>query len=106
VDRKKDIIVSGGENIYPVEVENFFLAWDKIRDIAVIGYPDQRLGETVAAVIDIKPGVTLTEQDVTDYAQQLPRFQRPKQIFFGEVPRNPTGKIEKPRLRERYCRFD
>jgi acyl-CoA synthetase (AMP-forming)/AMP-acid ligase II len=71
----------------------------------VIGIPDERLGEIAAAVIDPKPGMTLTEQEVLDFcARYLSRFKRPRQVFFGKVPRNPTGKIEKPKLRERYSR--
>ena len=103
VDRKKDLVICGGENIYPIDVENFFLNFDKIRDIAVIGYPDERLGEVVAAVIEAKPGINLTKEEILEYASGLPKFQRPRKLFFGAVPRNPTGKIEKTKLREKYC---
>jgi len=103
VDRKKDIVIVGGENIFPVEVEEVLRRHPKIYDAAVIGIPDQRLGEVVAAVIAPKPGEALTEQEVSQFCEQnLPRYKRPKHIIFDQVPRNPTGKIEKPKLREKY----
>jgi acyl-CoA synthetase (AMP-forming)/AMP-acid ligase II len=102
-DRKKDVIITGGENIYPVEIEEILHTHPKIYDAAVIGIPDERLGEITAAIIDAKPGAVLTEQEVIDFcAQGLAHFKRPRRIFFGKVPRNPTGKIEKPKLREKY----
>ncbi len=103
VDRKKDMVITGGENVYPVEIENFLMINDKIKDVAVIGVPDQRLGEIAAAIIDIKPGHTLTEEEINIFCQKLPRYKRPRKIFFGEVYRNPTGKIEKPKLRKKYA---
>lgn len=102
VDRKKDVIITGGENIFPVEIEDFLHDHPSISDAAVIGLPDERLGEIVAAIIQVKPGKTLTEQEVFDFCEKLPRYKRPRKIFFGEVPRNPTGKIEKPKLRKQY----
>lgn len=102
VDRKKDVIISGGENIYPVQVEDFLRSHDGIKDAAVIGLPDKRLGEIAAAVIETKPGVTLTEEEIMEFCRPLPRYKRPRRIIFDKVPRNPTGKIEKPRLREKY----
>lgn len=103
VDRKKDMIIYGGENIFPVEIENFFLTHEKIKDIAVIGVPDDRLGEIPAGVISIKPNAMMCEQDVLDFQQALPRYKQLKKVFFGDVPRNPTGKIEKPKLRRIYA---
>ncbi len=104
VDRKKDVIISGGENIYPVQIENFLRAGlEAIHDVAVIGIPDQRLGETTLAVIELKEGMSLTEDEVNEYAKNLPRYKRPHSIVFADIPRNPTGKIEKPKLREKYC---
>lgn len=103
VDRKKDVIISGGENLYPVQIEDYLRAYDKIKDVAVIGLPDKRLGEIAAAIIEIKPGITCTEDEINDFCCDLPRYKRPKKIIFADVPRNPTGKIEKPRLREIYC---
>lgn len=105
VDRKKDVVISGGENIFPVEVENVILRHPKVFDVAVIGTPDKRLGEKVAAVVDIAPGESMTEEELQGFLEEnLPRYKRPRQIIFDKVPRNPTGKIEKPRLREKYCR--
>jgi len=103
VDRKKDLVITGGENIYPVEIENFLMTNDKIKDAAVIGIPDERLGEVAAAIISVKEGRTLTEEDIAAFCEFLPRYRRPRKIFFGEVYRNPTGKIEKPKLREEYA---
>lgn len=103
VDRKKDVIITGGENLYPVQIEDFLRANPKIKDVAVIGLPDARLGEIAAAIIETKEGTTLTEAEVNDFCLDLPRYKRPKKIIFASVPRNPTGKIEKPKLREKYC---
>ena len=102
VDRKKDVIITGGENIYPVQIEDFLRRNGKIKDTAVIGLPDPRLGEIAAAIIEVKPDFTLTEEQVNDFCLDLPRYQRPRKIIFAEVPRNPTGKIEKPKLRKMY----
>jgi acyl-CoA synthetase (AMP-forming)/AMP-acid ligase II len=103
VDRKKDVIITGGENIYPVEIEDFLQAHPKIHDVAVIGLSSLRLGEIATAVIQIKPGQELTKEEIDDYCQALPRYKRPRRIIFGDVPRNPTGKIEKPKLRKQYA---
>ncbi len=103
VDRKKDVIISGGENLYPVQIEDFLRANNAIKDVAVIGIPDPRLGEIAAAVIEVKPEFTLTETEVNDFCLDLPKYKRPRKIIFADIPRNPTGKIEKPTLRKRYC---
>ena len=103
VDRKKDVIISGGENLYPVQIEDFLRSNEAVKDVAVIGLPDKRLGEIAAAIIEVKPGKTLTEDDVNAFCIALPRYKRPHKIIFADVPRNPTGKIEKPKLREIYC---
>lgn len=102
VDRKKDVIITGGENIYPVQIENFLSAHDKVKDVAVIGLPDRRLGEITGAIISIKEGMECTEEEIEEYCRELPRYKRPKKIIFAEVPRNATGKIEKPALRKKY----
>lgn len=102
VDRKKDIIISGGENIFPVEIENHLMSHEDILDAAVIGIPDERLGEIVCAVVSVKSGRALNEKDISEFCMALPRYQRPRRIVFDAVPRNPTGKIEKPKLRSRY----
>lgn len=103
VDRKKDVVISGGENIYPVQIEDFLRAHEAIKDVAVIGLPDKRLGEVTAAIIEIKDGFTLSEEEVNSFCLKLPRYKRPHTIIFADIPRNPTGKIEKPRLRKKYC---
>ena len=103
VDRKKDVIISGGENLYPVQIENFIRQHNAVKDVAVIGIPDERLGETAAAIVEIKDGFTLTEEELEEFCHGLPRYKRPRKIIFDDIPRNPTGKIEKPKLREKYC---
>lgn len=103
VDRKKDVIISGGENLYPVQIEDFLRAHPAIKDVAVIGLPDKRLGEIAAAIISVKDGMTCTEEDINEFCHKLPRYKRPHKIIFADVPRNPTGKIEKPVLRKIYC---
>lgn len=103
VDRKKDIIIVGGENIYPLEVEDAIHNYPKVYDVAAIGIPDKRLGEQVCVVIDPKPGETITEEEINTFIEGvLPRYKRPKKIIFDKVPRNATGKIEKPKLRLKY----
>ncbi|MGD8982387.1 MAG: AMP-binding protein [Desulfobacteraceae bacterium] len=102
VDRKKDVIITGGENIFPVEIEDFLMENEKIQDAAVIGIPDERLGEIGAAIIKLKPGQEMNEEEVYQYCESLPRYKRPRQVFFDDVPRNPTGKIEKPKLRKKF----
>lgn len=103
VDRKKDVIISGGENLYPVQIEDFLRSHPAVKDVAVIGLPDKRLGEIAAAIISVKEGVDCTEDDINTYCNKLPRYKRPHKLIFADVPRNPTGKIEKPKLREIYC---
>ncbi|MBR5490415.1 MAG: AMP-binding protein [Oscillospiraceae bacterium] len=102
VDRKKDVIISGGENLYPVQIEDFLRSHEKIKDVAVIGLPDKRLGEIAAAIIEVKPGEYLSEGEINTFCMALPRYKRPRKIIFADVPRNPTGKIEKPKLRKIY----
>ena len=104
IDRKKDLIISGGENIFPVDLESVLIGQPKVKDVAIIGIPDERYGEVVAAVVQPKAGVDLTEEEMRAYFEpQLPKYAWPRIILFGDVPRNPTGKIEKPKLRERYA---
>lgn len=103
VDRKKDVIISGGENIYPVQIEDFIRTHQAVHDVAVIGLPDKRLGEITAAIIEVKENHLLTEDDINELSKQLPRYKRPRKVIFADIPRNPTGKIEKPKLREMYA---
>ncbi len=102
VDRKKDVIITGGENLYPVQIENFLSAHPKIKDVAVIGLPDVRLGEIATAIVEVKKDMTCTEEEINEFCLDLPRYKRPRKIIFADVPRNPTGKIEKPKLRKMY----
>ena len=103
VDRRKDVIITGGENIYPTEVEDVLHSHPKIYDVAIIGVSDVRLGEIAVAIIDPKLGETLTEAEINAFCEQnMPRYKRPRRILFDTVPRNPTGKIEKPKLRQKY----
>lgn len=102
VDRKKDVIVSGGENLYPVQIEDFIRKNDKVKDVAVIGLADRRLGEKAVAIIEVKDGMTLSLEEITEFCETMPRYKRPKEFIFAEIPRNATGKIEKPKLRKMY----
>lgn len=102
VDRKKDVIVCGGENLYPVEIEDFMRKNDKIKDVAVIGFADKRLGEIAGAIVEVKEGMTMTEEEVNEFNNGMPRYKRPRKIIFAPVLRNATGKIEKPKLRQIY----
>lgn len=102
VDRKKDLVIVGGENVFPVEVEDFLRSIPKVRDAAVIGAPHERLGEVVVAIVDASEEGELTEKDILARCAELPRYKRPVRVHFDSVPRNPTGKIEKPKLREKY----
>ncbi len=103
VDRKKDVVISGGENLYPVQIEDYLRGFSKIKDVAVIGLPDPRLGEIAVAIVELKEGESCTGEEIDEFCRELPRYKRPKKVFFDTVPRNPTGKIEKPVLREKYC---
>lgn len=103
VDRAKDVIITGGENLYPVQIEDHLRRFHKINDVAVIGLPDARLGEIAAAIIQLKPDTVCTEDEIIDFCKDMPRYKRPRKIIFADVPRNPTGKIEKPLLRKKYC---
>ena len=86
----------------PVEIENFLQEYPKVKDVAVIGLPDKRLGEITGAIVEIEPGSDCTVEELEKFCTQLPRYKRPKQIILADVPRNATGKIEKPVLRKRY----
>jgi acyl-CoA synthetase (AMP-forming)/AMP-acid ligase II len=102
VDRKKDIIITGGENIFPVEIEDFLQNHPAVADVAVIGLPSLRLGEIATAIVKVKPGHSVTAEALAEFCRPLARFKRPRRYIFADVPRNPTGKIEKPALRKRY----
>ena len=103
VDRKKDMIISGGENVFPVEVEDVLMEHPQIDDVACIGYPDERLGEIVLAIVQPKAGETLTDEDIIEFARsRLAIYKTPRKVIFDTVMRNPTGKLMKPQMREKY----
>ncbi len=103
-DRVKDMIVSGGENVYPAEVESAIYGHPQVADVAVIGVPDPKWGEAVKAVIELKPGAQLDEESIVRWARErLAGFKVPKSIDLVEqMPRNPSGKILRRQLREPY----
>jgi long-chain acyl-CoA synthetase len=103
-DRVKDMIISGGENVYPAEVENAISGHPAVADVAVIGVPDDRWGEAVKAIVVRHPGADASAQDIVDYARQrLARYKCPSSVDFAEaLPRNPSGKLLKRQLREPY----
>jgi acyl-CoA synthetase (AMP-forming)/AMP-acid ligase II len=106
LDRKKDLVITGGENIYPWEIEKFFHSHPKVADATLIGIPDTRLGEVALAVIQPKEGSNLTEQEFRQYCEsKLPKYQWPRAVIFDQVPRSPTGKIEKLKLKEKYNNY-
>jgi acyl-CoA synthetase (AMP-forming)/AMP-acid ligase II len=103
VDRKKDVVISGGENVYPVEIENVLLTHPDILEAAVIGTPDEKWGERVTAVVKLKPGLEMREQDLLDWCkQQFPSYKCPRRIEFGDLPKSPTNKVLKGELRLKY----
>jgi acyl-CoA synthetase (AMP-forming)/AMP-acid ligase II len=103
VDRMKDMITSGGENIYPVEIEDALMDHPDIDDVACIGYPDERLVEIVLAVVQMKSGKSMTEEELIEYAKsKMALYKVPRKVIFDTVPRNPTGKLMKPAIREKY----
>jgi acyl-CoA synthetase (AMP-forming)/AMP-acid ligase II len=103
-DRVKDMIVSGGENIYPAEVESALFGHPAVADVAVIGVPDDRWGEAVKAIVVLTPGAVATESDLIVYCRdQIAHYKAPKSVDFAEsLPRNPTGKLLKRVLRAKY----
>jgi acyl-CoA synthetase (AMP-forming)/AMP-acid ligase II len=103
-DRIKDMIVSGGENIYPAELESTLMGHPAVADVAVIGVPDDRWGESVRAIVVRRPDAELSEQELIDWSRErLAGFKRPRSVSFTDtIPRNPSGKILKRELRERY----
>jgi len=103
-DRVKDMIVTGGENVYPAEVESALFGHPAIADVAVIGVPDERWGEAVKAVVVLNPGASATADELITHARQgVAGFKCPKTVDFVDVlPRNPSGKLLKRELREPY----
>ena len=103
VDRAKDMVTSGGENIFPVEIEDALMDHPKIDDVACIGYPDERLVEIVLAIVQLKDGESMTEEELIEFAKtKMATYKVPRKVIFDMVLRNPTGKLMKPKLREKY----
>jgi len=106
IDRSKDMLVSGGENVYPAEIENALYRHDAVAECAVFGIPDERWGEVPAAHIVLAQGVALKEEEIISFCtEQVPRHKRPRVVKFVErLPRTPVGKVNKAVLREEYWR--
>ena len=104
LDRKKDMIISGGENIYPAEIEDALLNNHKVMDVGVIGYPHEKWGEAVKAIVVVKEGEILTEAELIEWCQgKIGKFKIPKQVVVTDaLPRTPTGKILKTELRKQF----
>ena len=104
LDRKKDMIISGGENIYPAEIEDTILGHPQVADVGVIGYPHEKWGEAVKAIVVKKEGEELTKEELIEWCKgKMGRFKIPKDVEFADaIPRTPTGKILKRELREMY----
>ena len=104
VDRWKDMYISGGENVYPAEVESVLYAHPAVAEAAVIGVPDPKWGEVGKAIVVVKPGYTLTEEEVLRFCEgKIARYKIPKSVVFVDaLPRNPAGKVLKTELRRRF----
>jgi fatty-acyl-CoA synthase len=104
VDRKKDMIISGGENVYPAELEQAIYRHPAVAEVAVIGIPHEKWQEVPAAIIVLKPGASMTENDLIEHCNQcLARFKVPKTAYFvPELPKSGAGKILKTELRKMY----
>jgi len=100
-DRAKDIIISGGENISSIEVEDVIYKHPAVAHCAVVAKPDEKWGETPCAFVELKPGVTASEDDIVAWCRErLARYKCPRHVVFSEIPKTPTGKIQKFKLRE------
>jgi len=104
MDRKKEMIISGGENIYPAQIENVIYRHPAVLEVAVIGVPDDTWGEAVKAIVALKPGASATEADIIEITKrELASYMKPKSVeFIDALPKSPTGKILKRELRESY----
>ncbi len=101
-DRSKDVIISGGENISSIEVENVLYRHPAVQEVAVVGAPDEKWGEAPVAFVALKPGAEATAEEIIAFARErLSRFKCPQRVTFGELPKTSTGKIQKFKLRER-----
>jgi fatty-acyl-CoA synthase len=100
-DRSKDIIISGGENISSIEVEDALYKHPAVASCGVVARPDEKWGETPVAYVELKPGASATEEEIIEHCRRLlARFKVPKAVVFAEIPKTSTGKIQKFRLRE------
>jgi len=104
VDRKNDMIISGGENIYPTEVENVIYAHPSVREVAIVGVPDEFWGESVKAVVLLKDGMSATQEEIVEFTKgKLAGYKRPRSVdFVKELPMTPTGKILRRLVKEKY----
>jgi fatty-acyl-CoA synthase len=101
-DRKKDVIISGGENISTIEVEQAVMSHPAVLEAAVIAVPDERWGESPKAVVELKPGASVSAEEIIEHVRgRIAHFKAPRQVEFAELPRTSTGKIQKYLLRER-----
>jgi acyl-CoA synthetase (AMP-forming)/AMP-acid ligase II len=105
-DRAKDLIIRGGENIFPAEIEDMLRKHPKIQDVAVIGYPHPRLVEITMAIIQPRPDTVIEDQEIIDFCRGkgLAKYKWPEKFVYDTIPRNPAGKIEKPKLRDKYVK--
>jgi acyl-CoA synthetase (AMP-forming)/AMP-acid ligase II len=105
-DRAKDLIIRGGENIFPAEIEDALRKHPKILDVAVLGYPHPRLVEIVMAIVQPKEGQTITDEEIINFVKEkgLAKYKWPEKMVYTTIPRNPAGKIEKPKLRDMYVK--
>lgn len=105
-DRSKDIIISGGENISTIEVEDVLYRHPKVLEAAVVARPDEKWGETPCAVVTLRAGMNATEREIIDFCRDnLAHFKCPKTVLFDTLPKTSTGKIQKFQLRERVRRL-
>ena len=103
-DRANDMVISGGVNIYPAEIEACLLGMDGVADVAVFGIPDADLGEVLAAHVELQPDAQLTADDIRSYVESnLAKYKKPRVVVFDDnLPREDSGKMFKRRLREKY----
>jgi fatty-acyl-CoA synthase len=100
-DRGKDVIISGGENITSIEVEQVLATHPAVLESAVVGLPDPEWGEAVVAYVELRPGASATESELVEHVKQrIARFKAPRRVIFGDLPKTATGKIQKFKLRE------
>jgi acyl-CoA synthetase (AMP-forming)/AMP-acid ligase II len=104
VDRSKDMIISGGQNVYSKEIEDVIMGHPAVMEVAVIGAPHPEWGESVKAVVSLRPGATATPEEIKTFcADKLAKFKRPRYVQIVEaIPHNPAGKIVKPEIRKLY----